>query len=108
VHEHAIGIPPDHDDRAHEMPQSYALASLEFRITVLEARNAELERENTELRAENAELKRRRAQNSGNSSKPPSSDGPEQTVPLRSLRRKTGRKPGKQPWCARVFASVGG
>jgi transposase len=49
------------------------------------------------LEAENAELKQRLAKNSRNSSKPPSSDGPEQTLPPRSLRRKTGRKPGKQP-----------
>ena len=49
------------------------------------------------LERENAELKRRLAQNSRNSSKPPSSDGPEQAPPPRSLRRTTGRKPGKQP-----------
>ena len=49
------------------------------------------------LEAENAELKRRLGQNSRNSSKPPSSDGPQQAVPPRSLRRRTGRKPGKQP-----------
>jgi transposase len=73
------------------------LEELESRVAELEARNAELERENGELRAENAELKQRLAQNSRNSSKPPSSDGPEQTLPPRSLRRKTGRKPGKQP-----------
>lgn len=66
------------------------LEELESRVAALEARNAELE-------AENAELKRRVGQNSRNSSQPPSSDGPEHTVPPRSLRRKTGRKPGKQP-----------
>lgn len=65
------------------------LEELESRVAVLEARNAELEQEN-------AELKRRLAQNSRNSSKPPSSDGPEQVLPPRSLRRKSGRKPGKQ------------
>ena len=73
------------------------LEELESRVVTLEVRNAELERENAELMAENAELKRRLAQNSRNSSKPPSSDGPERTPPPRSLRRKTGRKPGKQP-----------
>lgn len=49
------------------------------------------------LEVENVELKRRLAQNSRNSSKPPSSDAGERTPPPRSLRRKTGRKPGKQP-----------
>jgi transposase len=49
------------------------------------------------LEAENAELKRRLARNSRNSSQPPSADRPEQVVPPRSLRGKTGRKPGKQP-----------
>ena len=56
---------------------------------MLEARNAELE-------AHNAELTRRLGQNSKNSSRPPSSDGPDR-VPPRSLRKPTGRRPGKQP-----------
>ncbi|MBB4689544.1 IS66 family transposase [Amycolatopsis jiangsuensis] len=73
------------------------LEELESRVAVLEVRNVELERENAELRGENTELKRRLAQNSRNSSKPPSADGLEQSPPPRSLRRKTGRKPGKQP-----------
>lgn len=42
-----------------------------------------------------AELEARLAQNSKNSSKPPSSDGPGK-VPVKSLRQKTGRKPGGQ------------
>jgi transposase len=74
-----------------------ALVSAQARtIEVLTARLEALEARVGELEAENAELKRRVAQNSRNSSKPPSSDGPEQAVPPRSLRRKGGRKPGKQ------------
>jgi transposase len=50
-----------------------------------------------ELRAEIAELKRQLGQNSGNSSKPPSTDSPFTKPAPRSLRRRSGRKPGGQP-----------
>jgi transposase len=70
--------------------QAKAIEALTGRLDALETRVGELE-------AENAELKRRLAQNSRNSSKPPASDRPEQAPPPRSLRRRTGRKPGKQP-----------
>jgi transposase len=49
------------------------------------------------LEAENAELKRRLGQDSRNSSKPPSSDSPFVKPAPRSLRRRSGRKPGGQP-----------
>jgi transposase len=79
------------------VPEGVSLERLVARLEELEARVAELEAENTALRAENTELKRRLGQNSRNSSKPPSADGLEQAPPPRSLRRATGRKPGKQP-----------
>jgi transposase len=55
-----------------------------------------LEVEVVELRAEVAELRRRLAQNSRNSSRPPSSDGLSKPPP-KSLRRPSGREPGGQP-----------
>lgn len=48
------------------------------------------------MRAELAELKARIGKNSSNSSKPPSSDGLSKPPP-RSMRGKSGRRPGKQP-----------
>jgi transposase len=49
------------------------------------------------LQAEVAELKRQLGMNSQNSSKPPSSDSPFVKPTPRSLRRRSGRKPGGQP-----------
>jgi transposase len=48
------------------------------------------------LRVEVAELRARLGQNSSNSSRPPSSDGPAKPAP-KSLRRRSGRRPGGQP-----------
>jgi transposase len=50
-----------------------------------------------QLEAEVAELKRRLGMNSTNSSKPPSSDSPFVKPTPKSLRRRSGRKPGGQP-----------
>jgi len=56
----------------------------------------ELVAANLALRAENAELRARLKLNSTNSSKPPSSDGYAKPAP-KSRRRRSGKKPGKQP-----------
>jgi transposase len=55
-----------------------------------------LENEVRQLRCEVKELKARLALNSRNSSKPPSTDGLAKPAP-KSLRQKTGRRPGGQP-----------
>ena len=61
---------------------------------MLAVRQAEqIERLTTEV----AELRRQLGQNSQNSSKPPSSDSPFAKPAPKSLRRKSGRKPGGQP-----------
>jgi transposase len=58
---------------------------------------AELRARVAALEVENAELKRRLGMNSTNSSKPPSSDSPFTKPEPKSLRRRSGRKPGGQP-----------
>lgn len=63
----------------------------------LAAENAALRVVIEELRAEIADLKRQLGQNSQNSSKPPSTDSPFTKPAPRSLRRRSGRKPGGQP-----------
>ncbi|MQA25521.1 MAG: IS66 family transposase, partial [Micromonosporaceae bacterium] len=57
----------------------------------------ELRAENEELRGEVGELHRRLGMDSTNSSRPPSSDSPFVKPAPRSLRRKSGRRPGGQP-----------
>jgi transposase len=63
-------------------------------ITVKDEQIAQLTAENSQLKARVAELEAQARMNSKNSSLPPSSDQMGRT-PVRSLREKSGRKPGK-------------
>ena len=72
---------------------------LRAQVTALLTENARLRREasaTAELEAENARLRVEAGKNSSNSSKPPSSDSPEQKA-ARGNRPPSGRKPGGQP-----------
>lgn len=78
-------------------PDAPSYAQLLALIEVLRAENARLIEQNAGLVERVAELEARLGQNPRNSSKPPSSEGLDKPAPrTRSLRRKTGRKPGGQ------------
>ena len=65
---------------------------VELRVQVAEA--GQLREQVEQLRREVADLAARVKQNSTNSSRPPSSDGLGKPAP-KSLRKRTGRKPGR-------------
>lgn len=79
--------PPTDDHR----PEDYAAEMSGLRALV-----AELQAQNAALIARVAELERRLGLNSGNSGKPPSSDGLKKPVRTGSLRERTGKKPDGQ------------
>ncbi|MGH3631916.1 MAG: IS66 family transposase [Sciscionella sp.] len=76
--------------------ESAAVAELREQLAVIVAALAQRDAVIAELRAEIVELRRQLGQNSRNSSRPPSSDGLAKPAP-KSLRGRSGRRPGGQP-----------
>lgn len=72
------------------------VVELTSRLDATEKKINEQQAEIIQLRTENAELRARLGMNSSNSSQPPSADGPAVGPTPRSLRRRSGRKPGGQ------------
>src|SRR5271163_2812073 len=89
--------PPGPDSHEEASPISDGVARLEVLIGVLEAQNAELRATVTAQSVRIAELERQLGLNSGNSGKPPSSDGlKKKPARVSSLRGQSGKKPGGQ------------
>jgi transposase len=91
-----MSLPPsDSHEEAH--PISDGMARLESSITALQAQNAELRAMIAAQNARIADLERQLGLNSGNSGKPPSSDGlKKKPARVSSLRERSGKKTGGQ------------
>jgi transposase len=89
--------PPQSDSHEEASPTSNGTACLEPLIAELQAQNAVLRAVVAVQAARIAELERQAGLNSGNSGKPPSSDGlKKKPARVSSLRERSGQKPGGQ------------
>jgi transposase len=89
-----VSCPPAHDSRDEAAPVAEDAASVN---TILRDQNAAQQTRIAQLEARIAELERQLGLNSGNSGKPPSSDGlKKKPVRVSSLRERSGKKPGGQ------------
>src|ERR1700686_3831087 len=89
--------PPQPDSHAEAGPTSDSTGRLESLITALQTQIVQQQTVIAVLQARNADLERQLGLNSGNSGKPPSSDGlKKKPCRVRSLRERSGKKPGGQ------------
>jgi transposase len=92
-----MSLPPQPDSHTESGPISDSTARLESLIAALQTQIVEQRTVIAALQARNAELERQLGLNSGNSGKPPSSDGlKKKPARVSSLRERSGKKPGGQ------------
>ena len=90
-------LPKEFERLRKKMDPQEELAFLRLAVGQLYKQVSELMKANEELKLEVERLKNQLAKDSSNSNKPPSSDGLKKRKKTRSLRSKSGRKPGGQP-----------
>src|SRR5450755_1434221 len=92
-----MSLPPQPDSHVDAGPISGSTARLESLIAALQTEIIQQRTVIAALQARNAELERQLGLNSGNSGKPPSSDGlKKKPVRVTNLRERSGKKTGGQ------------